>query len=66
LPSPGLWNGTKYDPKVHHLFLTHTLVHKSTKQTLINNAVPTHNSNPSRATTLPITTKLQRRCLIIL
>jgi hypothetical protein len=30
LPSPGIWYGTKYDPEVHHLFLTHTLVHKFT------------------------------------
>jgi hypothetical protein len=27
LPSSGIWKGTKYDLEVHHLFLTHNLVH---------------------------------------
>ena len=36
----------KYDPEVHHLFLTHNLVHKFHIIRLINDAAPTHKLKP--------------------
>ena len=38
----------KFDPEVHHLFLTHHLVHKFHITTLINDAAPMHNFKPCR------------------